>query len=224
MDALTLIRESLAPLAGKRVVDIGCGPGTLARRLVDAGARVTGIDPGTAALARARDAVPEARFEAATGEALPFPDASFDGAVMLNSLHHVPDPAAALAEAARVLVPGGLLVVVEPLAEGSFFDALRPIEDETAVRAAAQEAIAAALARGAYACRRDATIERRERFDSLDAFLARVSAVDPAREATIRDRRSVVEAAFLKAAAREADGQFGLVQPLRIHVLEPAAA
>ncbi|MET3411384.1 methyltransferase domain-containing protein [Methylobacterium sp. 1030] len=224
MDALTLIRESLAPLAGKRVVDIGCGAGTLARRLVDAGARVTGIDPGAAALARARAAVPEARFEAATGEALPFPDASFDGAVMLNSLHHVPDPAAALAEAARVLAPGGLLVVVEPLAEGSFFDALRPIEDETAIRAAAQDAIAAALARGAYACRRDATIARRERFDSLDAFLARVSAVDPAREATIRDRRSVVEEAFLKAAAREADGQFGLVQPLRIHVLEPAAA
>ncbi|SEP20146.1 Methyltransferase domain-containing protein [Methylobacterium sp. UNC300MFChir4.1] len=224
MDALTLIRESLAPLAGKRVVDIGCGAGTLARRLVDAGARVTGIDPGAEALARARAAVPEARFEAATGEALPFPDASFDGAVMLNSLHHVPDPAAALAEAARVLAPGGLLVVVEPLAEGSFFDALRPIEDETAIRAAAQDAIAAALARGAYACRRDATITRRERFDSLDAFLARVSAVDPAREATIRDRRSVVEEAFLKAAACEADGQFGLVQPLRIHVLEPAAA
>ncbi|KTS09483.1 ubiquinone/menaquinone biosynthesis C-methylase UbiE [Methylobacterium sp. PvP062] len=224
MDALTLIRESLAPLAGKRIVDIGCGPGALARRLVDAGARVTGIDPGAAALARARDAVPEARFEAATGEALPFPDASFDGAVMLNALHHVPDPAAALAEAARVLVPGGRLVVVEPLAEGSFFEALRLIEDETAVRAAAQDAIAAALARGAYTCRRDATIERRERFDSLDAFLARVSAVDPAREATIRDRRPVVAEAFLGAAAREADGTFGLVQPLRIHVLEPAAA
>ncbi|XYD11796.1 hypothetical protein R1A27_27295 [Methylobacterium sp. NMS12] len=114
--------------------------------------------------------------------------------------------------------------MVEPLAEGSFFDALRPIEDETAIRAAAQDAIAAALARGAYTCRRDATIARRERFDTLDAFLARVSAVDPAREATIRDRRPVVEEAFLKAAAREADGQFGLVQPLRIHVLEPAAA
>ena len=54
MDALTLIRESLAPLAGKRVVDIGCGPGTLALRLVDAGARVTGIDPGAAALARTK--------------------------------------------------------------------------------------------------------------------------------------------------------------------------
>ena len=224
MDALTLIRDTFAPLPGKRILDIGCGPGMLARRLVDAGATVTGIDPGAAALAKARASVPEARFEAATGEALPFPDGSFDGAVMLNALHHVPDPAAALLEAARVLAPGGLLVVVEPLAAGSFFDALRPIEDETAVRAAAQDAIAAALSRGTLACRRDVTVERRESFASLDAFLARVSTVDPAREATIRTSRPRVEAAFLEAASRDADGRYGLVQPLRIHVLEPAAA
>jgi SAM-dependent methyltransferase len=217
MDALTLIRETFAPLPGKRILDIGCGPGVLAKRLADGGAAVTGIDPGAAALAKARDAVPG-------GENLPFDDASFDGAVMLNALHHVPDPAAALVEAARVLVPGGLLVVVEPLATGSFFEALRPIEDETTVRALAQDAIAAALARGTFACRRDLTVERSESFASLDAFLTRVSAVDPAREATIRGRRPVVEAAFLSAAAHGADGLYGLVQPLRIHVLEPMPA
>lgn len=224
MDALGVIRETLAPLSGKRILDIGCGPGILARRLAEDGAAVTGIDPGEAALARARVAAPAAQFEVASGEALPFPDRSFDGAVMLNALHHVPNPAGALSEAARVLLPGGVLVVVEPLAEGSFFDALRPIEDETAVRAGAQAAIAAALNQGTFACRRDVTVARRESFASLDAFLARVSAVDPDREATIRARRSIVEAAFLRAAERGADGSYGLVQPLRIHVLEPVAA
>lgn len=222
MDALSLIRETFAPLDGKPILDIGCGPGTLAKALAADGAAVTGVDPGEAALARARAAVPGARFEAASGEALPFPEASFQGAVMLNALHHVPDPARALAEAARVLRPGYALVVVEPLASGSFFDALKPIEDETAIRAAAQAAIAAAIGSGDFACARDLTIERRERFASIDAFFDRVTSVDPARAATIQARRETAEEAFSAAAEREADGRFALVQPLRIHVLMPA--
>ena len=220
MDALTVIRETFAPLDRKAILDIGCGAGHLSRALSGDGASVTGIDPGEAALAKARRAVPAARFEAASAEALPFPEAAFDGAVMLNSLHHVPDPAAALAEAARVLRPGGRLVVVEPLAEGTFFDALKPIEDETAIRATAQTAIAEAVAAGRYACERDVVVERRETFSDGDAFFARVAAVDPARADVIRADRATAERAFLGAAERGSDG-YALVQPLRIHVLKP---
>ena len=222
MDALSLIRETFAPPHGMPCLDRGGGRGTLPMAGAAAGAGVTGIYPGVAALARARAAVPAARFEAASGVALPFPDASFSGAVMLNALHHVPDPGRALAEAARVLRTGYALVVVEPLASGSFFEALRPIEDETEIRAAAQAAIAAAVGSGAFTCARDLTIERRESFASIAAFFSRVTSVDPAREATIHARRETVEAAFFRAAQREADGRFTLVQPLRIHVLMPA--
>ena len=223
MDALTLIRETFAPLADRAILDIGCGTGTLARALSEDGAAVTGIDPGAEALAKARGLVPAARFEAASAEALPFGEGQFDGAVMLNSLHHVPDPARALAEAARVLRPGGRLVVIEPLASGTFFDALKPIEDETAIRAAAQAAIAHAISEGAFACERDLTVERRESFADSEAFFARVTAVDPDRARAIRERRDVIEAAFSSAAARGEDGRFALVQPLRIHVLLPRA-
>ena len=196
-DAISIVEETLAPLAGKRVLDVGCGTGALARSLAAWGARVTGVDPNAQALAVAREAVPEGTFRASGAEALPFADASFDGAVFLNSLHHVPKPVMhrALEEAARVVGPAGPIVVVEPLAEGSFFLALRPVEDETDVRTAAQEVLRRAVAGGAFRQLGRVDYLRREVFEGVDEFLVRVVAVDPAR-ATVAGRRPEVEAAF----------------------------
>ncbi len=221
-DAISIVEEALAPLAGKRVLDVGCGAGALARSLAARGARVTGVDPNTEALAVAREAVPEGTFRAAGAEALPFADASFDGAVFLNSLHHVPKPVMhrALGEAARVVGPAGPIVVVEPLAEGSFFLALRPVEDETNVRTAAQEALRQAVEGGAFEQLRRVDYLRREVFESMDEFLARVVAVDPARAAVVAGRRPEVEAAFGRHARADADGRMTLDQPMRAHVLK----
>lgn len=224
-DAISIVEEAFAPLAGKRVLDVGCGAGALARSLAARGARVTGVDPNTEALAVAREAVPAGTFRAAGAEALPFADASFDGAVFLNSLHHVPKPVMhrALGEAARVVGPAGPIVVVEPLAEGSFFLALRPVEDETNVRTAAQEALRQAVEGGAFEQLRRVDYLRREVFESMDEFLARVIAVDPARAAVVAGRRPEVEAAFGRHARAAADGRMTLDQPMRAHVLKPDA-
>lgn len=196
----------------------------MAAALVGRGARVTGIDPGEAAVAAARLHAPDAVFEVGAAEALPFADGVFDGAVILNALHHVPDPGAALREAARVVRAHGPIVVVEPLAEGSFFAALRPIEDETAIRATAQAAVAAAIAAGAFRCVRAVTFVRREAFAGLPAFLERVTAVDPARGTAIRDNAAAIATAFAKAAEPDAAGHCVLLQPLRAHVLVAAGA
>ena len=221
-DAISIVEEAFAPLAGKRVLDVGCGAGALARSLAARGARVTGVDPNTEALAVAREAVPAGTFRAAGAEALPFADASFDGAVFLNSLHHVPKPVmhCALGEAARVVGPAGPIVVVEPLAEGSFFLALRPVEDETDVRTAAQEVLRRAVEGGAFEQLRRVDYLRREVFESMDEFLARVVAVDPARAAVVAGRRPEVEAAFGRHARADADGRMTLDQPMRAHVLK----
>lgn len=221
-DAISIVEEAFAPLAGKRVLDVGCGAGALARSLAARGARVTGVDPNTEALAVAREAVPAGTFRAAGAEALPFADASFDGAVFLNSLHHVPKPVMhrALGEAARVVGPAGPIVVVEPLAEGSFFLALRPVEDETNVRTAAQEALRQAVEGGAFEQLRRVDYLRREVFESMDEFLARVVAVDPARAAVVAGRRPEIEAAFGRHARAAADGRMTLDQPMRAHVLK----
>lgn len=220
-DATSIIAAAFAPLAGKRLLDIGCGAGALARSLSDQGARVTGVDPNAEALALAREAVPEGTFRPAGAEALPFEENAFDGAIFLNSLHHVPGPAMrrALGEAARVVGPAGPIVIVEPLAEGSSFFALRPVEDETDVRTAAQETLRRALESGAFEQLRRVDYLRREHFEGPDEFVGRVVAVDPARAAAVAENRPEIEAAFRRHARVAADGRMALEQPMRAHVL-----
>jgi ubiquinone/menaquinone biosynthesis C-methylase UbiE len=224
-DAMSVMGEAFAPLAGRRLLDIGCGSGALARSLSERGARVTGIDPNPEALETACEAVPEGTFQAARAEALPFADASFDGIIFLNSLHHVPQPAMhrALLEAARVVGPAGPIVVVEPLAEGSLFLALRPVEDETEVRTVAQEVLRLSVESGEFDQVRRIDYLRRERFEGIEEFLAHVVAVDPARAATVAGRRPEVEAAFGRHARAAEDGGLVLEQPMRAHVLRANA-
>ncbi|MEM1213414.1 MAG: class I SAM-dependent methyltransferase [Planctomycetota bacterium] len=107
-------------LAGKRVVDIGCGEGRFTRRLAGEGATVDGIDPCTPLLDHARRLADSAQqFHEASAEALPFEQARFDLAVFYLSTCDMPDLAAALREAHRVLRPGGgcALCTIHPMAD-----------------------------------------------------------------------------------------------------------
>ena len=225
-DALSVIAAAFEPLAGKRILDIGCGAGALARSLSDRGARVSGVDPNPEALAHAREAVPGGTFYRAGAETLPFAGDSFDGAIFLNSLHHVPAPAMhrALLEAARVVLPAKPIVVVEPLAEGSFFSALRPVEDETDVRTKAQEVLRQVLESGTFEQIRRVDFLRREHFENLEQFLAHIVAVDPARAKLVAKCRAEVEADFQRHTRITPDGRMALEQPMRAHVLTASAA
>lgn len=220
-DAMSIIKVAFVSLAGKEILDIGCGNGTLARSLADQGAHITGVDPNGEALEAALRAVPSGTFHQAGAEAMPFADHSFDGAVFLNSLHHVPKLAMprALREAARVINSAGSIVVIEPLAEGSFFSVLRIVEDETDVRSAAQEAIDKMVRDGTFEQLGCTDYLRREYFTDLSQFLVRIVAVDPARTAAVEERRPEIEAAFRRYAQAAADGRIALEQPLRAHVL-----
>ena len=94
-------------LTGRRVLDVGCGTGTLAAALAERGARVWGVDPAEEMLDRARStAGPAVGFKRARAEELPFKDAWFERVVMRLVVHLV-DRSRALPELARVLVPGG---------------------------------------------------------------------------------------------------------------------
>lgn len=94
-----------------RVADVGAGTGKLTRTLVEAGAEVVAIDPDPAMLEALRAAVVGVPTFHGTGERLPLPDAALDAVLFGQSWHWV-DPAAASAEAARVLRSGGVLGLV----------------------------------------------------------------------------------------------------------------
>jgi len=93
---------------GMRLLDIACGTGVAAQAAADAGARVTGVDFSPAMLVKAKRLHPGTDFHAGDAEALPFADASFDAAIANFGIHHVERPEHALAEARRVLAPGGI--------------------------------------------------------------------------------------------------------------------
>jgi SAM-dependent methyltransferase len=149
------VLAGLVPLAGQDIVELGCGAAALARALLrrHPDSRITGLEVDERQHAK-NLALPQQglRFVAAGAQAIPFPDASFDLALMLKSLHHVPMPllAQALREAARVLRPGGHLYVSEPVYGGPFNDVIRVFNDEGVVRAAAQAALDEALRDGPW--------------------------------------------------------------------------
>ncbi len=104
--------DSHAGLAGKRVLDVGCGGGILAESMALRGAQVTGIDLGEAPLAVARlhllesGAQVDYRYISAEQLATEQP-ASFDVVTCMEMLEHVPDPAASVAACAQLVKPGG---------------------------------------------------------------------------------------------------------------------
>jgi SAM-dependent methyltransferase len=211
--------EDILEPAGKAIVDIGCGDGAIVRHLTRLGAKVTGIEVSEGQLERARRQASEGEeYRVAGGENLPFPDAYADAVLFMKSFHHVPQNLmrTALDEAARVLKPGGQLIAIEPLAEGNYFETMRPIEDETEVRAAAY----AMLRNPPDPLRPDGEFfyDTVTRFRDPDHFLESVTAPDPAR----RERLPKVEAELRRRyetnAQFDADGAF-FIAPMRRNAL-----
>lgn len=221
-DELDLMRKML-PLAGARVVDLGCGNAQMSRRMLrEAGAAsVAALEVDRVQHAKNLAEPPTAGLTlmSAGAEAIPFPDASFDIATMFKSLHHVPMEAmdAALREIRRVLVPGGLLYVSEPVFAGPFNEVVRLFHDEERVRAAAIEAMRRAQAAGVLE-----TVEVRHfdtpvvfrDFDDFEARLIRVTHTQHSLDAaTLAEVRRRFEAHMGAGGAR-------FVRPMRVDLMK----
>jgi 2-polyprenyl-3-methyl-5-hydroxy-6-metoxy-1,4-benzoquinol methylase len=108
--------DSEQDVVGRAVLEIGCGRGGFAASLSKRGARVTASDFSSAALELARKefAILGVQWVQADIQQLPFDEASFDTVVSCETIEHVPDPARAVRELARVLRPEGRLILTTP--------------------------------------------------------------------------------------------------------------
>ena len=126
------VLDRLALPRGASLCDAGCGAGMAAAMAAQRGLRVCGIDAAEALLAIARERVPEADLRLGDLEEWPFADHGVDAVTGFNAFQYAADPVAALAEARRVVRPGGQLVVMtwgspEGMEAAALVAALKPL-------------------------------------------------------------------------------------------------
>ncbi|NEB12604.1 methyltransferase domain-containing protein [Streptomyces coelicoflavus] len=120
--------ELLSLVPGSTVVDVGCGAGRAVAELAGRGVHAVGVDPDPWMLGAARERWPAAEFREAGAEDLPFADGSVRGYRADKVFHVLREPGRAVAEARRILRPGGRIVLV-----GQDWDALMIDSDDAAL-------------------------------------------------------------------------------------------
>lgn len=220
-DELALLAELVDLPAHPRIIELGCGAAQLSRKLLQRhpASHVTGLEVDARQMVKnAAQPQERLRFVNAGAQAIPFAAGSFDLALMLKSLHHVPLDLLdqALAEVHRVLRPQGLLYVSEPVFAGALNEVMRLFHDEEVVRAAALAAVRRAVASGAWQQVAEVFFEMPVHYRDFAEFEARMIGV------TFVEHR--LDAATLAAVRARfephmtADGAH-FVRPMRINLL-----
>ncbi len=189
------------PLDGARVLELGCGKAEKTRLLAESGRvrEIIALEVDDIQHRRNREItdLPQVRFRHGGAEAIPAEDGSVDVVLMFKSLHHVPMPLMdqALSEIARVLKPGGLAWISEPVYAGELNEVFKLFHDEKIVREAAFAAICRAVERGPLLSEQQWFFNTRSFFEDFDQFDRRMIQVthtnhqlDPALYAQVKGR------------------------------------
>jgi len=164
------------PFDGARVLELGCGKAEKTRLLAETGRPREIVALEVDAIQHRRNLeisdLPNVHFRHGGAEAIPAADGSVDIVLMFKSLHHVPveHMDQALGEIARVLKPGGLAWISEPVFAGELNEVFRLFHDEQAVREAAFAAIRKAVAAGRLRLEKQLFFNTRSFFENFDQF------------------------------------------------------
>lgn len=173
----------LLPLEGARIIELGCGTAAHTRAIATNGrpAAILACEVDTIQHQKnlAISDLPTVTFAHAGAEAIPAADESADVVMMFKSLHHVPQEAMAgvMHEIRRVLRPGGLAYISEPVYAGEFNEVLRLFHDERTVREAAFAAVCHAVERGVLELEGQHFFNTPNHFANFEEFEQRVIGV-----------------------------------------------
>lgn len=221
VNELDLLESLLDLQQHPRIIELGCGAAQMARQLLarHPDCAIVGLEVDQRQHGK-NLASPQAGLEFlnAGAQAIPFDAGRFDLALMLKSLHHVPLDlmAQALAEVHRVLRPDGLLYVSEPVFAGALNEVMRLFHDEERVRAAAIDALSAAIQSGQWERVTQVHFDVPVHYDDFADFERRMVAV------TYADHR--LDAGTLQAVRQRFEAHLGpggadFMRPMRIDLL-----
>lgn len=213
----------LLPLDKARLLELGCGAAFTTRRLAEAFDLAEIVAMEVDRVQHEKNLLipdlPNVNFVYGGAQAIDLPDASVDAVIMLKSLHHVPmqDMDQAFREIARVLRPGGLLYISEPVYAGAFNDILRLFNDEKTVREAAFTAITRAVGSGLFGLEREIHFYATTRFEGFEEFERRIIGATHSEYDVDDALYAQVKARFLPHL--DADGIAEFVNPMRVDLL-----
>ena len=220
------IYTALLPLDGARIVELGCGPAGHTRALVATGRPrsilACEVDARQHEKNLALTDLPQVTFSLAGAQAIPAEDASVDIVMMFKSLHHVPLDAmdTALREIARVLRPGGLAYISEPVYAGDFNAVVRLFHDEREVREAAFAALCRAVDAGLLESVEQRFFNTRNDFANFAEFERRVIGATHSDHRLTPELHAQVQRAFERFMGPDG-AQF--VMPIRVDLLRRPA-
>ncbi|HDK37662.1 MAG TPA: class I SAM-dependent methyltransferase [Thiolapillus brandeum] len=170
------IMQEVLPFSDADVLELGCGRArwtrTIAERFPVKSVTATEVDKIQHEKNLQISDLPKVKFVYGGAEDIPLDDASVDIVIMLKSLHHVPINMMdkALSEIHRVLRPGGLAYISEPVYVGAFNDILRLFNDEKTVRQAAFAVLKQAVDKGDFKLEQEIFFQSKSKFGSFAEF------------------------------------------------------